>query len=153
TMSLALSPSSTSDGRVRRVEFLDELFARIRAIPGVEEVGGTSSLPLTGFHPDGFYVRMNPGEAPPADPRLVEKMFLDRPRTGDADYSSVSSGYFRVLGIPLLRGRLFEAGEAMYAPHVAVVSESVARDRWPGGDPLGRQIEFGNMDGDVRLIT
>src|SRR5262249_13218452 len=38
-------------------------------------------------------------------------------------------------------------------PHVALVSASLVRTRWPGQNPLGRTIEFGNMDGDVRLLT
>jgi hypothetical protein len=36
---------------------------------------------------------------------------------------------------------------------VAVISDSLARDRWPGQDPIGHTIEFGNMDGDLRLLT
>src|SRR6185295_19569029 len=39
------------------------------------------------------------------------------------------------------------------SPHVAVITESLARERWPGQDPIGHTIEFGNMDGDLRLIT
>jgi len=39
------------------------------------------------------------------------------------------------------------------SPHVAVISESLARQRWPGQDPIGHTIEFGNMDGDMRLLT
>jgi predicted permease len=135
------------------VRFLDELFARIRAIPGVDEVGGTGNLPLIGFHSDGVYVVMNPGEALPRDMKQLEQLFHDKARTGDAQYASVGAEYFRVLGIPLRSGRLFNAGDTMRSPHVAVISESVARERWPGGDPLGRQIEFGNMDGDLRLLT
>src|SRR6185295_3982510 len=39
------------------------------------------------------------------------------------------------------------------SPHVAVITESLARERWPGQDPIGHTIQFGNMDGDLRLIT
>jgi predicted permease len=119
----------------------------------VREVGGTSNLPLTGFHPDGTYILMSPGEALPQDMHALEQLFHDKSRTGDADYAAASEGYFRVLGIPLLRGRLFQASDNIDAPHVAVISESLAREKWPGQDPLGRQIEFGNMDGDFRLLT
>jgi putative ABC transport system permease protein len=153
TMSLALSSVSDDQAKSRRVQFLDDLFARLRAVPGVEEVGGTSNLPLTGFHPDGAYLVMNPGEALPGDMRQLEQLFHDRARTGDAEYAAIGDGYLAALGIPLLRGRVFDARDTTDSPHVAVVSESVARDRWPGRDPLGRQIEFGNMDGDLRLLT
>src|SRR5271167_3167180 len=43
--------------------------------------------------------------------------------------------------------------KGFHSPHVAVISESLARDRWPNQDPLGQTIEFGNMDGDLRLLT
>jgi putative ABC transport system permease protein len=152
TMNLALPDAGDDATRASRVQFLDDLFARIRAVPGVEDVGGTTNLPLTGFHPDGTYVVMNPGEVPTGMQQL-EQMFHDRTRTGDAEYASVGDGYFRVLGIPLLRGRLFDARDTTDSPHVALVSESLAREKWPGQEPLGRQIEFGNMDGDLRLLS
>jgi putative ABC transport system permease protein len=58
-----------------------------------------------------------------------------------------------VLGIPLLRGRLFDRRDAMEAPHVALIDQALAHSRWPNEDPLGKTIEFGNMDGDTRLLT
>jgi hypothetical protein len=82
-----------------------------------------------------------------------ERLSHDATRTGDADYCPTSEGYFRVLGIPLLRGRLFDARDKMDSPHAALISESLAREKWPNQDPLGREIEFGNMDGDLRLLT
>jgi ABC-type antimicrobial peptide transport system permease subunit len=54
------------------------------------------------------------------------------------------------MGIPLVRGRLFEPGDAPDAPHVAVISASLAQARWPDADPIGRFVQFGNMDGDLR---
>src|SRR6267142_1112353 len=69
-----------------------------------------------------------------------------------SDYCVASEDYFRVLAIPLLRGRLFEERDVMDAPHVAVINNALAA-RWPNEDPLGKTIEFGNMDGDLRLLT
>src|SRR5690606_17791195 len=71
-------------------------------------------------------------------------------RAGEAGFRIASAGYFRAMGIPLVRGRLFEEGDVYDAPHVAVISESLARTRWPDEDPIGRYIQFGNMDGDLR---
>ncbi|HEX7959287.1 MAG TPA: ABC transporter permease, partial [Terriglobales bacterium] len=152
-MDLALAATENDDARLSRVQFLDEMFARIQAIPGVEEVGGTSNLPLIGWHPDGTYVLMNPGEALPSNEPALEQLFHDKTRTGSAHYVVASTDYFHVLGIPLLHGRLFGASDTMNSPHAAVISESLAREKWPGQDPLGRQIEFGNMDGDLRLLN
>jgi putative ABC transport system permease protein len=153
TMNLALSSPGDDETTSRRVQFLDQLFDRIRAVPGVEDVGGTSNLPLTGFHPDGTYLLLNQADGVPGDMQQLERLFHDRTRTGDAEYATVGAGYFQVLGIPLLRGRLFNSADAMTATHVAVISESLAREKWTGQDPLGRQIEFGNMDGDLRPLT
>ena len=50
----------------------------------------------------------------------------------------------------LVRGRLFEDSDGPDAPHVAVISESLAATKWPNQDPIGRFIQFGNMDGDLR---
>jgi predicted permease len=74
-------------------------------------------------------------------------------RVGKADFCFATDGYFQVLGIPLIRGRMFEERDGMNAPHVAVISESLARERWPNQDPIGHTIEFGSMDGDLRLLT
>jgi len=81
------------------------------------------------------------------------QLFRDPKQAGSADYASVSEGYFRSLGIPLLRGRLFDDRDTIDAPHVALISESLVREKWPSEDPIGRTIEFGNMDGDPRLLT
>jgi predicted permease len=152
TMNLALPQIESDAGGRRRVRFLDDLFDRLRVIPGVREVGATSALPLTSGLASGTFLQLNPGEG---TPRMqdFERLFKDPARTGYADFCVASEGYFHVLGIPLLRGRLFEARDGMDAPHVAVISQALARARWPDRDPLGRTIEFGNMDGDPRPLT
>jgi hypothetical protein len=70
-------------------------------------------------------------------------------RAGYAGYRIASEGYFKTMGIPLLRGRLFSDLDGPDAPHVAVISQSLADARWPGRDPIDRFIQFGNMDGDL----
>jgi putative ABC transport system permease protein len=153
TLDLAFPPVHDEADKVRRVAFLNELFARLRALPGIVEVGGTACLPLTDSGADGTFVVMSPGEPLPKTMTALEKLFQSPGRTGQAEYCATSGGYFQALGIPVLRGRLFDQRDTLEAPHVALISESLARQRWPGQDPLGRQIEFGNMDGDTRLLT
>jgi predicted permease len=152
TMNLALPQIESDAGGRRRVRFLDDLFDRLRGIPGVREVGATGALPLTSGLSSGTFLQLNPGEGTPRMQDL-ERLFKDPTRTGYADFCVASEGYFRVLGIPLLRGRLFEARDGLDAPHVAVISQALARARWADRDPLGRTIEFGNMDGDPRPLT
>jgi predicted permease len=64
-----------------------------------------------------------------------------------------SQDYFKSLGIPLLHGRLFNDADGPNAPHVALISESTAHQKWPNQNPIGQTIEFGNMDGDLHLLT
>src|SRR5260370_17647157 len=80
-------------------------------------------------------------------------MLQQKERVGNADFCVPTEGYFQVLGIPLIRGRIFDQHDGSDSPHVAVISESLARDRWSNQDPLGHPIEFGNMDGDMRLLS
>jgi len=153
TMDLALSFADKEADKVRRVQFLNELFTKMSAIPGVTEVGGTGRLPFTPPLSDGTYVIMAPGEQPPAAMEELEEWSHHAARTGYANYRPVSEGYFSTLEIPLLRGRLFGDADTMSAPHVALISQSLAREKWPNQNPLGETIEFGNMDGDLRPLT
>jgi putative ABC transport system permease protein len=86
-------------------------------------------------------------------PEGLQALWQQKERLGTADFCPATEGYFGVLGIPLVRGRLFDERDGPDSPHVAVISESLARERWPGQDPIGETIEFGNMDGDLRLLT
>jgi len=132
--------------------FYSNLIARLTQIPGVRGVGAASALPMTGGLPDGMFLLMTQAEAPKTMDGF-EALFQQKERLGTADFCVATGGYFRVLGIPLIRGRMFDERDGANAPHVAVISESLAQDRWPHQDPIGHTLEFGNMDGDVRLLT
>jgi putative ABC transport system permease protein len=121
----------TDDPKAKSAQgvFFSNLLDRLKQIPSVRGVGAASALPMTGGLPDGMFDH------------------------GTADFCVATSGYFHVLGIPLVRGRLFDERDAANATHVAVISESLARDSWPHQDPIGHTIDFGNMDGDPRLLT
>jgi putative ABC transport system permease protein len=132
--------------------FFANLIDRLRQIPGVRTVGATSGLPLDGGHPDGMFALLAPNEVPKTMKDLGA-LFQQKERLGIADFIVATDGYFQALGIPLIRGRVFDARDGAEAPHVAVITQALARDRWPNQDPIGRTIEFGNMDGDVRPLT
>lgn len=112
-----------------------ELVGKISNIPGVTVAGGINSLPMTRAGSNGTFFINN-----------------DLSNTGYAEYRQATPGYFAAMGIPLLRGRLFEEGDGPDSTHVAVISQSLAEKTWPGEDSIGRQIQFGNMDGDLRLL-
>jgi putative ABC transport system permease protein len=132
--------------------FFSNLVDRLKQIPGVRKVGATSGLPIDEGLPDGEFLLMTQNEMPKTMDSLVA-MFQQKERLGNADFCVATDGYFQVLGIPLIRGRIFDERDGADSPHVAVISDSLARDRWPGQDPIGHTIEFGNMDGDLRLLT
>ena len=118
-------PSRKFAGLDVMAQFVESYLQRIRAVPGVESAAATISPPL-----GGLYSLMDltlPGEAPQAF----------KPSVGNV---SVSPGYFETFRIPLLKGRLFEARDTKEAPHVVIISEPMARQYFPGKNPLGRQV-------------
>jgi putative ABC transport system permease protein len=134
--------------------FFANLIDRLKQIPGVRTVGATSVLPMAeGGLPDGMFLLASRDEAPKSMDELVAMMIRQKDRMGVADFCAATDGYFQALGIPLLRGRMFGESDGANSPHVALISESLARERWPNQDPLGHTIEMGNMDSDLRLLT
>jgi putative ABC transport system permease protein len=136
----------------RRIQFHEQIQARLRALPGVSEVGGIDAFPLTGYGADGWFLILD-GTPPPKNFGEFGEMLRNKERAGSAEFRIASPGYFKTMGIPLVRGRLFEDRDTIDAPHVAVINETLAKSRWPDRDPIGLQIEYGNMDGDLRPYT
>jgi putative ABC transport system permease protein len=105
------------------------LVSALERVPGVESVGVDGGAPLNGSASSTLFIEgrpaPGPGEAPPVTRHYV------------------SIDHFRTLGIPLVRGRTFGAGDAAGSPRVAVISETAARRFWPGEDPLGHRVWFG----------
>ena len=153
-VAMDISLPSTDDPKAKSAQgiFFSNLIGRLKQIPGVQGVGAASALPLTGGLPDGTFLLMTQNEVPKTTDGF-DALWKQKERTGEADFCTATSGYFQSLGIPLLRGRMFDQRDAADAPHVALISQSLAHDRWPNQDPIGHTIEFGNMDGDMRLLT
>ena len=149
---LAMPDSEDPNATVRLSSFYADLFDRLRVIPGVQDVAAASAVPLTGGLPDGLFAVI-PAKDAPKRMDDIRGLFQQKERLGTADYCAASPTYFQALAIPLVRGRLFDQRDTLNAPHVAVISESLARTRWPNADPIGATVEFGNMDGDLRLLT
>ncbi|HMF93780.1 MAG TPA: ABC transporter permease [Vicinamibacterales bacterium] len=123
-------------GRV--VAFFDALYDRLRGAAGVEHVAATTSLPFDGL-----------------DSRLdlrIENRDDEFPFPIRADPRLVSTDYFRTMGIPLIRGRIFSDRDAESSPNVVVVNEAAARRYWAGRDPIGRRISLGARN-DWRQIV
>jgi putative ABC transport system permease protein len=133
--------------------FTDELLRRIQTEPGLRDSAVGAPLPLD-----------RQGEATlPFD--IVSSLPLPPGAARTADYAAVSPEYFRVMGIPLRRGRTFDEHDTSSAPRVALINEALAKRYFPNQDPVGRELVFGfppNQDvrreivgivGDVRDVA
>ncbi len=124
-----LLPGSTYTEDQQRYTFFEQAEQRIAALPGVTSVGSVSFLPLTGpGSATSFYVTDRP-EPPPGE----------KPVT---NVRVISGDYFKTMGIPLLKGRLFTEGDTNDSPRVLIISETMAREYFPDEDPLGKRLSI-----------
>jgi predicted permease len=98
------------------------LLASAQAIPGVEQAAWVSSVPFWSTSTTNLYITGIDSVRP----------------LGEFTYQTTTPDYFRVMRTRILRGRGFHETDRAGAPHVGVVSESMAKVLWPGKDPLGQ---------------
>jgi len=131
--------------------------AAVRALPGVQSVGLVSALPLSGQGANGGYLieELAASSAPAYDFHALAARFESWPKSkqGYAEFRLANAAYFESMGIALKRGRLFNASDSIAAPQSALMSETEAKRSFGNMDPIGARIQFGNMDGDLRLMT
>ncbi len=120
-------------------EFFRQLVTRVRALPGVQAAAMVTPLPLSGRDRSGkITIEGRPVKGPD-----------DIVRT---DISPVSPDYFRILKIPVLRGRAFQPQDSTGVP-VVVVDETLAKRFWPGQDPIGKRLKRGASDSKKPWLT
>ncbi len=124
----------------QRLEFQDRLLQRLSGEPGVLSVALAGTFPLNEGGPaDGQY-DLEGRPAPSED------------KKPHADFQRVSAGYFRTIGVPLLRGRAIAASDRFEAPMVAVINEHMARHVWPSEDPVGKRIRIETDRGKMSSV-
>jgi putative ABC transport system permease protein len=123
-----------------RARFFQELLERLAALPGVEAVGSAEGIPFSGWDVQASVSV----EGQPPRPRGQEVV---------SHYQFVTPGYFRAIGVPLLRGRPLTAADRSSEALVVLVNESFARTVFPGEDPLGRRVKVGGPDGSDPFAT
>ncbi len=124
---------------LRRMALFSRLLERVRAMPGVKAAGMTSALPLTW---KGGSVSFTAEGQPPVGGL-----------TYDANNRVVSPGYFEALRISMKRGRAFDERDGKNAPLVSVVNETMAKEYWPGVDPVGRRMKIGGPPSPFPWVT
>ncbi|MGH9781762.1 MAG: ABC transporter permease, partial [Candidatus Acidiferrales bacterium] len=143
----------TYEASFRPVHLVDDILSRLRAVPGVQSAGFTGGLPIASEFSDGGFLILN-GQPAPRNFDEMNRFFDQNPKdVGHALYCVTGADYFRTAGIPLLRGRLFNAQDGSDSLHVAVISAVLARQQWPNQNPIGQIIDFGNMDGNLKPLT
>jgi putative ABC transport system permease protein len=156
TVAMSMSqgdPATPADQR-RLAQFYERLLERLRQLPGVIAVGGINALPLTDEGANGTFLEENGSHSAQTQEELV-KQYADlagSPRLHDADFRVASADYFPTMRIPLLRGRFFASSEGPDSQQVALVSQELVRRYWPNEDAIGKQLQFGGMDGDLHLL-
>jgi putative ABC transport system permease protein len=138
TMTLNLPASKYKDDR-QQAQFYKEVLDRISALPGIESAGIINSLPLSGESTNGDVEIQGYTPSSAADSPLSEKYLT-------------SPDYFRTMGIPLLKGRLFTAADSAGAHPVAIINDGMANRFWPGENPIGKQIKFGWLNEDRQEV-
>lgn len=134
TMRIATTGNQYTES-FRSATFFQQLIERLKAIPGTQAVGVTNLLPLSGDFGNSF--KIEGGQRPPGEVR-------------EAEYRAISPDYFRAMGIPLQKGRVFTERDTKDAPGVAIVNEVFARRYFPNEDPLGKRL---HIDTQVELAT
>jgi putative ABC transport system permease protein len=140
TLTLTLSLWGPKSADAPAVVFFDQVLQRVQAIPGVESAGIVSQLPLGGnMDMYGVHVEGKSLPNPEEDP--------------SADRYSITPGYLRAMRIPVLRGREFDQHDIAGSPMVALVNESMARQFWPGEDPIGKRFRMGDTKGPWKTVV
>jgi predicted permease len=121
----------------RGAVFHDRALERLSGLPGVRHAAIAQNAPLAG----GLLrsVLMEGADTTTRDRVLVQ-------------VNTVSLGYFQTLGIPIVRGREFNAADGATAPTVVVINETMAEEFWKGEDPIGKRFKFFGDDNYTTVV-
>ncbi len=140
-MDIPLPDSEMYRGPGKKAAFFEQLLQRYTALPGVAGAGAISALPLAG----GEEVELVTVEGRPA-PKSVSEAAL-------GDLRVVTPGYFAVMGIPALKGRVNSERDTRDSVQIAVVDQVMASTYWPGADPVGRRFKLGDQNSKAPWLT
>ena len=125
---LRIAPDVTRYRGQQVIDYYDRVLGSIRELPGVLSAAAVTVLPMSTIGSD-FY-----------RPYWLDGARPDGTDVPQANVRMATPGYFATLGLPLVSGREFSAQDAVNAPRVIIINESLARTAWKGQDPLGRTL-------------
>jgi predicted permease len=135
TVVVSFSAPATHKGE-KLPQYLGEVLARVRAVPGVQVAATAKHLPLENVgEPQPIIIAGKPLANPDDAPR--------------ANFLHVSTDYFRAMGVPLLQGRAFADTDSREAPFVLMVNQAFVRRFFPGEDAVGQMLQYGNGQGSI----
>jgi putative ABC transport system permease protein len=137
-LAMELSTPTGFNVPAQRADLYDRVLHEILAVPGVESAGIIGDLFIGNAREQLLTAEGDDGT-------VSERLRFRR--------DEVSTDFFKTVGTPLRRGRLFSIGDGPEAPRVAIINEAMARRSWPGRDPVGRRFKFGPRDSDRPWFT
>jgi putative ABC transport system permease protein len=139
TMRMVLPFPKYQKAEARRA-FYDEVLRKINEVPGIESAGMITFLPLS-FHGMNFNFSVE-GQPATSDAKLPFAL-----------WRVVSPDYFRAMGIPLRRGRFFDARDSADSQPAVLVNRRLAEQYWPGEDAIGKRLKVGALDSQNAWLT
>jgi putative ABC transport system permease protein len=124
----------------QQISFFDRVLQRVRALPGVESAGVIDDIPLN-----------DQGSHQPV--AIAGRPVLPMSEQPEVDVRLISTGYMSSLHIPILRGRDISDSDLAGRPAVVLISDSMARQFWPGEDPLGKRLTLTFFPDAVREVV
>jgi putative ABC transport system permease protein len=120
-----LPQSRYPDGNAR-VAFINRIMEKMKAMPGVQAVGGVTTMPLSGDHASSSFI--------------VEGQTVSPEGRNVANMRAATPDYFRVMSIPIVKGRGFTEQDHFDAPTVVIINESFERLYFPDEEPIGKRV-------------
>lgn len=138
TMTLAVARSQFPSP-LQQIAFYQQVLDRVRALPGVQSAGVVDNVPLDG----------GGSHQPIAIEGRPALAMADQP---EVDVRIATPGYMSSMRIPVVRGREFNDSDATGRPPVVLISQTMAREFWPGEDPIGKRLTLTFFPGVMREI-
>jgi putative ABC transport system permease protein len=139
TVTAAVARSRFSEP-FEEASYFEQVLERVRALPGVVAAGAIDDVPLG----------MNGSHQPIA---VEDRPVVPMSEQPEVDVSLITAGYANALHIPVLQGRDFSSADVAGRPATILISQTLARQCWPNGDPIGKHITLSFFPGVAREVV